>query len=285
MSPDTPRREWSRREVELLVADYLQMLTMELTGQAYNKSARRKALLPLLEGRTEASIEFKRRNVSAVMNELGLPRIRGYLPADNVQSEMLLDVIAEQLQLQPDLELAAEAAVDRPATVAEKTDFGHAQCEPPRRQLRTGESAPAYRRRPFRRDYLEREARNRTLGRAGEEFIVDYERWRLLRLGLGQLADKVDHVAKTYGDGLGYDVLSFEADGQHRYIEVKTTAFSEETPFFVTSNELRFAREALTQFKLCRVFDFRAAPRFFELAGPIEQHFYLDPATYKASLQ
>lgn len=31
-----------------------------------------------------------------------------------------------------------------------------------------------------------------------------------------------------------------------------------------------------------RLFDFRRSPRFFELAGPIEQHCQLDPTTYRA---
>lgn len=66
---------------------------------------------------------------------------------------------------------------------------------------------------------------------------------------------------------------------------MKTTALTEETPFFVTANELAVARAKAPRFRLCRVFDFRVAPRFFELAGPVEQHFYLDPATFRASLQ
>lgn len=282
--PEGVGRAWSRQEVELLVADYLQMLTLELTGQHYSKAARRRALLPLLSGRSEASVEFKRRNVSAVMNQLGLPRIRGYLPAENAQADMLLEVIAQQLDLQPDLERAAEAAVDLPAVSVETPDFANALAATPPRRTRAESSAPAQRRRPIRRDYLERETRNRALGLAGERFIVDFERWRLLRLGLGQLADRVRHVAQTDGDGLGYDVLSFEPNGSERCIEVKTTAFGEETPFYVSSNELSFAREAPDRFRLCRVFDFRVAPRFYELSGPLEQHFHLDPATFKASL-
>ena len=36
--------EWSRAEVETVVADYLDMLTRELTGQTYNKAAHRRSL-------------------------------------------------------------------------------------------------------------------------------------------------------------------------------------------------------------------------------------------------
>jgi hypothetical protein len=83
--------------------------------------------------------------------------------------------------------------------------------------------------------------------------------------------------------GLGRTVC--EPDGTERYIEVKITAFSESTPFYISANELRFARSQPARFKLCRVFDFRATPRLFELSGPVENHFFLDPTTYRASLQ
>jgi hypothetical protein len=90
-------------------------------------------------------------------------------------------------------------------------------------------------------------------------------------------------VSKTQGDGLGYDILSFDPDGSRRFIEVKTTAFGERTPFFVSANEVRFTRSQPEEFRLYRLFDFRQMPRLFELAGPIESHCALDPATYRAS--
>ena len=281
----TARREWSRQEVELLVADYLQMLTMELTGQAYSKAARSRALLPLLDGRTAAAIEFKRRNVSAVMGHLGYPYIRGYLPAENTQGEVLTAIVEARLQGTSMLDKAAASFVDLPAVEIEVADFRSSRAEPPARKIRSGEpEAPYQARTGVHRDYLEREARNRTLGAAGEKFILQYEQWRLADLGLGQLADRVRHVAQLDGDGLGYDILSFEPNGQERFVEVKTTSFGETTPFFVSSNEVRFARSEPGKFKLCRVYDFRATPRFFELTGPVEQHCHLDPSTYRASL-
>jgi hypothetical protein len=100
-----------------------------------------------------------------------------------------------------------------------------------------------------------------TDGRLSEEQFSQALRWRLRQLGAGQLAERVEHVAKTRGDGLGYDVLSFAADGGERFIEVKTTAFGKRTPFFVSSNEAEFARARSAQFSLYRVFDFRAEQR------------------------
>ena len=125
------------------------------------------------------------------------------------------------------------------------------------------ESSPAYLRTPVKRDYFAREAQNRSLGHAGEVFALAFERWRLVQLGVGQLADQVKHAALDEGDGLGYDIRSFDLDGQPRFIEVKTTAFGERTPFFVSANEARFARDHGDRFHLYRLFEFRTAPRLF----------------------
>lgn len=276
-------RAWTRHENELIVADYLEMLLKELAGQKYNKADRARALMPLLNDRTKGSIEFKRANVSAVMIELGFPSLQGYKPRANFQRDGLVTVVAEQIEHLPLLDKAAELAVDRPADVPESVAYQGVRSVPPRREIRSEEPQPMYVRRGIKRDYFEREARNRSLGTAGEKFIVQYEQWRLAQLGLGQLADRVEHVAMTQGDGLGYDVLSFEPDGRERFIEVKTTAHDAITPFFVSVNEVEFARERAEQFSLCRLYHFRTAPKFFELSGAIEQHCHLDPSTFKAS--
>lgn len=54
---------------------------------------------------------------------------------------------------------------------------------------------------------MERDARNRSLGRVGESFVIDLERRRLTQFDRGDLARKVRWVAAEDGDGAGYDVL------------------------------------------------------------------------------
>lgn len=275
--------DWAIDEVELIVADYLAMLTLELTGQRYSKSFHRERLASQLIRRTEASIEFKHCNISAVMLELGFPYLTGYKPRVNFQRRLLSEVVSRQVGQHRVLDEAAMAAATRPVDRAEGANFSQLKVEAPRPVTATRDAAQGAPGTPIKRDYLERESRNRSLGRAGEDFAVQFERWRLIELGAGQLADRVEHVSETRGDGLGYDVLSFESDGTERFIEVKTTAFGERTPFFVSANEMRFARTEPERFRLYRLFDFRAAPRLFELPGPIEQHCMLDPTTYRAS--
>jgi hypothetical protein len=76
--------------------------------------------------------------------------------------------------------------------------------------------------RASRVNYLEQEAANRELGSRGEEFVLAFEHARLRKKGSRALAERIEHVARTKGDGLGYDVLSYETNGEERLIEVKT---------------------------------------------------------------
>lgn len=91
---------------------------------------------------------------------------------------------------------------------------------------------------PIKKNYLEIEARNEALGFAGEKLVLEFEHERLWRHGKKDLANRIEHIADTRGDGFGFDILSFEMDGRDRLIEVKTTRFGASTPFFVSRNEV-----------------------------------------------
>ncbi len=274
--------DWSREEVEAIVADYLQMLTLELAGQSFNKTEHRRRLQGKLNGRSDASIEFKHCNISAAMIDLGFPYVRGYQRRSNYQA-LLGKVVEEQVRGQVTLDQVALAAVLQPAVTPTQTDFNRVTSDAPKMQNQARESVNPLFFRAVKRDYLEREAQNQSLGLAGEEFIVQYEHWRLNALGKSRLADKIEHVSVSKGDGLGYDVLSFESDGKERLIEVKTTTFGRDTPFFVSRGELALSKGAKDQFHLYRLFEFRKSPRFFDLSGSLDKHCLLDPVTYKAS--
>ncbi len=274
--------DWSLHEVELVVADYLRMLTLELTGQAFSKAAHRRQLQQRLNGRTEASIEFKHQNISAVLIEMGYPSIRGYQPRSHYQTS-LVSTVAAQIRQYPLLDQAALAAVERPAIASLSDDFSNVKADPPVLEHHASEPAGPPSFTAIKRDYLAREAQNRSLGLAGETFVVEFERWRLGQLGEKKLADRVEHVSQSLGDGLGYDVLSFDTDGRERLIEVKTTSFGKGTPFFVTDGELARSRADRERFHLYRLYDFRLKPRLFSLQGPLDRNCILDPHTYRAS--
>jgi hypothetical protein len=198
--------------------------------------------------------------------------------------------VADRLGRHKDLEAIAAAAVDQPAVVPSFPAFSGRLVDAPgrpepttvqRQELSDGVSSLELR--AIKRDYLERESRNRSLGNAGEEFVLEFERWRLRHAGQDRLVAKIVHVSKELGDGPGFDVLSFHPDGKERYIEVKTTTFSRNTPFFVTQRELEVSVKTSDKYALYRLFEFRRNPRLFELPGKIADHCRLDPQTFRAS--
>ncbi|MGN7726478.1 DUF3883 domain-containing protein [Luteimonas sp. 22616] len=276
------RIDWSREEVEACVADYLRMLTLELNGQRYNKTVHANALMKFLNGRNRASVEFKHANVSAVMIALGYPYIDGYKPRGNYQA-MLVDAVEAQLLANDELQASVQAAVLRPATAAAVADLANVWVPTPK-PARVKEAPAGYAPNfsPAKRDYLAQEARNRSLGRAGELFIAELESRRLHAAGKKVLANRVEHVAATQGDGLGFDVLSFENSGRERLIEVKTTTFGQLTPFYVSRNELARSKADAEIYRLYRVFDFRDRPRLFDLPGAISASCNLEAASYLA---
>lgn len=273
---------WSRVEVEACVASYLTMLALELNGQRYNKTGYAEVLMRSLDDRSRGSVEFKHCNVSAVLLDLGYPSINGYKPRFNYQRE-LVDVVESQLAGNVIIDAAALAAVERPAIEIAVSE-SHIVWVPVPKTSKVREIAPEYSPNflPVRRDYLAREARNRSLGQAGELFVLELEARRLHAEGKKALSERVEHVAASRGDGLGYDVLSFELNGRERLIEVKTTAFGELTPFYVSRNEIARSNTDADKYRLYRLFDFREKPRVFQLPGSIEAHCRLDPVTYRA---
>jgi hypothetical protein len=69
-------KPWSDDELDAIVADYFSMLRAELSRQTYVKSHHSAVLMGQI-GRTHRSVEFKHQNISAVLEEMGLPWIGG----------------------------------------------------------------------------------------------------------------------------------------------------------------------------------------------------------------
>ena len=97
------------------------------------------------------------------------------------------------------------------------------------------------------------------------------------------MAERIEHVARTKGDYLGYDILSFEVNGQERLIEVKTTAFGAMTPFFASRNEVEFSESRDAEYQLYRLFNFRRQPKLFALGGAVSRSCRLEPIQYSAT--
>lgn len=270
---------WTDEENNLIVADYFAMLADDAFGRRYNKAEHRRALMPLLNDRSEGSVEFKHQNISAVLKGLGEVWIPGYKPAFNFQMS-LVDAVARWLALNPawlgrlpnsrpeaGLQEVAPIWIGSPPTLSN---------QPPPQEL----EQMLHIARKF--DVAGRDERNRTLGRTGEERVLAHE-WASLRsAGRDDLARKVRWVSQEDGDGAGYDIASFAPDGQARLIEVKTTNGWERTPFHISRNELAVADERRSEWCLFRLWNFSREPKAFELYPPLDAHVTLTATTFVA---
>ncbi len=273
---------WTDEENDLIVADYFAMLADDISGHTYSKAEHRRALLPLLNGRSKGSIEFKHQNISAVLKGLGEDWIPGYKPAFNFQMS-LVDAVARWLARNPawlnrppesrpaaGLQESAPIWIDPPPTLSN---------QPPPQEL----EQMLHIARRF--DVAGRDQRNRALGRAGEERVLVHELATLRSAGRDDLARKVRWVAQEDGDGAGYDIASFTPEGQTRLIEVKTTNGWERTPFHITRNELAVAKERRSEWCLFRLWNFSRKPRAFELYPPLDTHVTLTATAFEAGFQ
>lgn len=271
-----PDGAWTATEVALLVSDYLAMLAAELQGEKYNKAAHRRKLM-LTITRSEGSIERKHQNVSAVMRELGYPWIVGYKPLGNFQKALSQEVLVQLHTEVPGIESSEPAAV-----VTNETLASVFVDRPAGRTSTVGRSQRGATAKKV--DFALLEANNSLLGRAGEEFVLNVERARLADIGMTKHSKRVRWVARDDGDGLGYDVLSFDENGDEIFIEVKTTRGGSLTPFYLTEPERLAARRLGAQYRLYRVFHFGRNPSIFVLPGPLETGIRLVPTHYRASL-
>jgi hypothetical protein len=271
---------WSNIEVELIIADYFKMLSAELTGMNYSKADHRKNLLPLLNHRSAGSIEFKHQNISAVLANLGQPFLKGYLPRYNYQKlleDNILDYLIQNIRIEDSFEKFAAKVVN---TAALKINFNKIIVDPPKSRVIL-EPNTEYQRNPIKINYLEQEQKNQKLGRIGEDIVMNYERWNLIRIGKEKLAEKIEWISRDQGDGAGFDILSKYSNGTDKYIEVKTTKLSKETPFYFTRNELQFSLKHSNDFHLYRLFNVEEEVKMFIKTGGLNTICHSVPMTYK----
>jgi hypothetical protein len=268
-------KQWQDDELDAIVADYFAMLEDDLSGRPYVKTRHSQALMAQI-GRTHRSVEFKHQNISAVLDELGMPWIPGYIPKRNYQNA-IFDAIDRYLTSHPDIlerVPAAPMAATPPSTVFVDAPIPTAADGPIPDRLR-------HLVRKF--DPVERDYRNRALGKAGERFVLDLERRSLTEADCADLAGRVRWVAAEDGDGAGYDIMSFDRTGCERLIEVKTTNGSARTPFYLSRNERGFAEEMPAEWRIYRVHLFAKDPRVFTIAPPLENVVKLRTETWRVS--
>lgn len=281
--------DWSRDEVELIVADYFSILRAELSGEPVNKTEHNRRLQQVI-ARSKGSIEFTHANISAVLLNLGdLPYIDGYKPRSNYQY-LLEQVVLERLTIEPDsFERLAAGPVVQPPEPAQ-TNFSNVEqlIETPPEPIgdpgaHAGLAAESTTRLTRRMDFVRLDAENRKLGQMGEEWALEFESRRLTDVHhRPDLAKRIVWVSREEGDGAGFDIRSFNADATPRLVEVKTTGLAKYHPFYVSPNEVAVSERESEHYCLYRVFRFATGPRLYILQGALSTTCYLEAAQYSA---
>jgi hypothetical protein len=103
-------------------------------------------------------------------------------------------------------------------------------------------------------------------GRLGEEFALRAERRRLRQAGKPRLAERVRWISQE-SIGEGYDILSFETNGEKRYIEVKATT-SQQNSFDMSANEWNKCQTARDSYYVYFIKGVRNVPSLRKLCNP-----------------
>lgn len=270
---------WTEAEIEATVTDYFDMLRAEQRGETYNKAEHRRRLQASVQ-RTRGAIEYKYCNISAVLTELGMPFLRGFVPLFSYQGA-LAEAVDDRLTSDPELHDYL-VGVDGSIGYATRNDSLRIEQPPVLRQTShddtTGRVIRKY-------DPARRDASNRALGKAGEEMVFRAERHRLRQASRDDLADGVRWIAQEEGDGAGFDILSFDLHGEKRLLEVKTTTGPSTTPFYLTENERQVSEKEAERYRLVRLYEFRSTPAAYRLRPPLDEWVRLDPMLYRVRLR
>ena len=275
--------DWSSLEVQAAVEAYFEMLRLEAGQQRYNKSEFNAGLRQRLQGRSKASVELKHQNISAVLLGVGLPFIPGYKPRGNAQL-LLRQEVQRFILDNTDLLKSVVDSLEEVKSPQEKK-FKAVLVEPPPVKAVLKLDATPRIRLPRKVDFASRDETNRKLGRAGEQWAIQFEQHRLIEAGQAELFSKLEWVSDKLGDGAGFDILSYDEPSQPRYIEVKTTNGSHASAFIISRNEVEFSKEAGEAFFLYRLFRFRDSPALYMLRGDVSAQLHLEPIDYRASFR
>jgi len=259
------------------------MMRREGAGEKVVKTHEYRRLHDENPNRSAKAYEFKMQNISAVLALNDLPYISGLTPADAFQN-LLEEMLLERLENDP---------TERAMVLAYGKDLLQQWMQPAvasrlKEEAPPEGTTPPDRVRSFKGvkvDHAAREHACRRLGRSGEELVLVFERQRLRDADRPDLADAVEHVSRTQGDGKGYDILSYTIDEAKKFIEVKTTNFDKGTSFLITDNEVAFSTTQPEEYYLYRLFEFGSGPKLYTLRGPIERSCWLIAKRFEAGVK
>ena len=127
---------------------------------------------------------------------------------------------------------------------------------------------------------------SKRVGRAGEEHVYNFEYKKLMDQGREDLAKQIVKQYEDLSFFPGYDIKSFNEDGEEIYIEVKSTVSKGKDYFEISDNEVLAAKSLKDSYFIYQVTDALANPKISaRVRNPMkyveENKILLEPWIYK----
>ena len=131
---------------------------------------------------------------------------------------------------------------------------------------------------------------SKKVGDAGEKYVYEFEKNKLEKLGLNDLADK---IVKQYDDLSyfpGYDIQSFDEAGNEIFIEVKSTIGKYKNYFEISENEIKAAKELGDAYYIYQVTNALTDPKISTVINNLfdfedKNKILIDPMVYRVSFK
>ena len=138
-------------------------------------------------------------------------------------------------------------------------------------------------------NYSEQQAISQKIGDRGEELVLRNEIEKIKQWGLpDEILSKVRRVSLE-SDDYGFDILSFDKDGNERYLEVKTTKTNGKNfSFILTKNEFEQAKKYGNKYSFVIVFDILNNPHIWYMGNPFVEEPYkvkIQPFQYRVDVK
>lgn len=206
-----------------------------------------------------------------------------YKKADKKTAGQILNLNISPEKALSEIDLAEEAEELKQIHLPVTIDFNSAKVNFPIVPPAEIKSAAGNGKAKKKIDYKKKATQSALIGNVGEEYVLQYERHRLAKFP--ELVKKIEWVSQA-DDTLGYDIKSFEENGEPRYIEVKSTTGAANTDFYMSMYEVKKAEELGPAYRIYRVFNLgKDAIQFFEITNPLNDFVVLTTETYRVGIK
>lgn len=105
------------------------------------------------------------------------------------------------------------------------------------------------------------ETSNVKIGIKGEDYVYEFEKIKLQKANRYDLAEKIVMQCRDHSYFPGYDIQSFDENGDKIYIEVKSTNQKAKKYFEISENEIKAAEELGTSYYIYQVINVMRDPK------------------------